>query len=258
MIVFPKTEFENFCCLEESKRPSLYVLLGEDDKGNPQAYIGESAEGGRRISEQKRIKLFWRECLVFVAKDNSINKADIEYLEGRAIDVANECARYLLTNSQSGKKSSLSKHQIDIIEEFFDDVMLLASFMGCAIFDKEESTGSSANKVFHVKRKGVLAKGIFNERDHTIRLLKGTCCLQETSKSYSGAAKRDALLSKIARKTNDGFWVLKQDYVVDSPSTAASYVTGSPRNGWTEWINDDGQTLNDIYRNEQSSTDIEE
>ena len=136
------------------------------------------------------------------------------------------------------------------MEEFFDDVKLLSSFIGCNIFDKKEPADSFGNNVFHIRTKGVQANGVFNETDHSIRLLKGSLCPQATVKSYRDAVKRNALLASIAKKTTDGYWKLERDYVLDSPSTAASYVVGGNRNGWKEWINDNGMTLDEIYRNE--------
>lgn len=251
MIVFPKTEFDKVCSdVKESSSPALYVLLGEDSNGNSQAYIGETTNGLQRLNNHKTHKLFWNKCLLFVAKDDSINKADVQYLENRAIGIANECARYLLTNEQSGKKSSLAKFQEDIMEEFFDDVRLLASFIGCKIFEKKELKESSDNNVFHIKAKGVQANGLFNNTDHSIRLLKGSLCPQTTAKRYRDAAKRNALLATIASKTKDGYWKLERDYVIESPSTAASYAVGGNRNGWKEWVDDNGRTLDEIYRNE--------
>ena len=118
MIVFPKSEFEMVSKLEESSRPALYILLGEDENGSAQAYIGESTNGVKRIYNHKSHKLFWNKCLMFVAKDESINKADVQYLERKAIDLATDCARYGVMNEQSGKETSLSNYQIDIMEEF--------------------------------------------------------------------------------------------------------------------------------------------
>ena len=48
MIVFPKSEFEMVSKMEESSRPALYILLGEDENGMAQAYIGESTNGEKR------------------------------------------------------------------------------------------------------------------------------------------------------------------------------------------------------------------
>ena len=53
MIVFPKSEFEMVSKMEESSRPALYILLGEDENGSAQAYIGESTNGVKRIYNHK-------------------------------------------------------------------------------------------------------------------------------------------------------------------------------------------------------------
>ena len=37
---------------------------------------------------------------------------------------------------------------------------------------------------------------------------------------------------------------------VVSPSTAASYCSGRSCNGWIHWINDEGQSLDEVYRSE--------
>ena len=91
MIVFPKSEFEMVSKLDESSRPALYILLGEDENGVAQAYIGETTNGVQRINNHKNHKLFWNKCLMFVAKDNSINKADVLYLERKSIELATDC-----------------------------------------------------------------------------------------------------------------------------------------------------------------------
>ena len=224
MIVFPKSEFDAVSKMEESSRPALYILLGEDENGSAQAYIGESTNGVKRIYNHKSHKLFWNKCLMFVAKDESINKADVQYLERKAIDLATDCSQYGVMNEQSGKEISLSNYQIDIMEEFFDDVRLLTSFIGCPIFEKQEKMKmKNGENLFHIKVRDAKAHAIFNETD---------------------------IIAAISKPTKDGFWELQQDYVLASPSTAASYCSGRSTNGWEHWINDAGQSLDELYRGE--------
>lgn len=249
MIVFPKSEFEQVGKLEESSRPALYILLGEDENGTAQAYIGESTNGLKRINNHKTNKLFWNKCLMFVAKDESINKADVQYLERRAIELAIECARFGVLNEQSGKEISLSNYQIDIMEEFFDDVRLLTSFFGCPIFDKAEilQNGKVSN-LFHLTIRGANAHAIFDENDHSMRILKGSLLPQDTVPSYRDGEKRNAVIAAISKLTKDGMWELQKDYTINSPSTAASYCSGRSSNGWQHWLNDEGKSLDDLYR----------
>ena len=249
MIVFPKSEFDMVCQLEESSRPALYILLGEDENGTAQAYIGETTNGVKRINNHKSHKLFWNKCLMFVAKDESINKADVQYLERRAIDLATDCAQYGVMNEQSGKEISLSNYQIDIMEEFFDDVRLLASFIGCPIFEKQDKSNTMlGDNLFYITVRNSNAYGIFNETDHSIRILKGSLLPQSIVPSYRDGEKRNAIIAAMSKPTKEGFWELQRDYVVSSPSTAASYCSGRSYNGWKNWINDKGQTLDEIYR----------
>lgn len=44
--------------------------------------------------------------------------------------------------------------------------------------------------------------------------------------------------------------VSTDDLEFASPSTAAQFVLGGSQNGWTEWVSEDGKTLNDVYRTE--------
>jgi len=251
MIVFPKSEFEMVSKLEESSRPALYILLGEDENGSAQAYIGESTNGVKRIYNHKSHKLFWNKCLMFVAKDESINKADVQYLERKAIDLATDCARYGVMNEQSGKETSLSNYQIDIMEEFFDDVRLLASFIGCPIFEKQEKIHTKkGDNMFHITVREANAHAIFNETDHSMRILKGSLLPQSTVPSYRDGEKRNAVIAAMSKPTKDGFWELQRDYVLNSPSTAASYCAGRSCNGWEKWVNDAGQSLDELYRGE--------
>lgn len=43
-------------------------------------------------------------------------------------------------------------------------------------------------------------------------------------------------------------WTLNSDKTFSSPSTAAMFCLGRPSNGWSEWKDKDGNTLDSIYR----------
>ena len=57
MIVFPKSEFDMVSQLEESARPALYILLGEDENGAAQAYIGETTNGVKPINSTRVLQI---------------------------------------------------------------------------------------------------------------------------------------------------------------------------------------------------------
>ena len=104
--------------------------------------------------------------------------------------------------------------------------------------------------LFHITVRGCNAHAIFNENDHSMRILKGSLLPQSTVPSYRDGEKRNAVIAAMSKPTKDGFWELQRDYVLNSPSTAASYCAGRSCNGWDEWVSDAGQSLDELYRSE--------
>lgn len=117
--------------------------------------------------------------------------------------------------------------------------------------NEETNSVVTEENFFHINIRGCNAKGIFNETNHSIRILKGSLLPQSTAPSYRDGEKRNAIIASMSRPTEDGFWELQRDYVLNSPSTAASYCSGRSCNGWKNWINDAGQTLDELYRKER-------
>lgn len=117
--------------------------------------------------------------------------------------------------------------------------------------NEETNSVVTEENLFHINIRGCNAKGIFNETNHSIRILKGSLLPQSTAPSYRDGEKRNAIIASMSRPTEDGFWELQRDYVLNSPSTAASYCSGRSCNGWKNWINDAGQTLDELYRKER-------
>ena len=106
------------------------------------------------------------------------------------------------------------------------------------------------DNLFHITVREANAHAIFNETDHSMRILKGSLLPQSAVPSYRDGEKRNAVIAAMSKPTKDGFWELQRDYVLNSPSTAASYCAGRSCNGWDEWHNDAGQSLDELYRSE--------
>lgn len=136
MFVVPRSNLSYLNEQEKLHKPAFYILIGEDESTKPQAYIGETENFKERVKDHDSKKAFWQKALVFVSKDEDMTKADVQYLEHKAIAEAQKANTFVISeNKQIPKAPNLPEHQRDAMEEFFEDVKFLASFIGCNIFE---------------------------------------------------------------------------------------------------------------------------
>lgn len=67
-------------------------------------------------------------------------------------------------------------------------------------------------------------------------------------KGTKNLPKRTDLIKKGILKEKDGFYILTEDTTFSSVSSAAQIVLARRANGWTEWKNKEGKTLDELYR----------
>lgn len=60
--------------------------------------------------------------------------------------------------------------------------------------------------------------------------------------------QREELLSKQSIVKSEDKYVLKITLEFNTPSGASDFVLGGSTNGWVEWKNKDGKTLDELYR----------
>lgn len=243
MFVVPRSNLSYLNEQEKPQKPAFYILIGEDEATKPQAYIGETENFKERVKDHDNKKGFWQKALIFVSKDEDITKADVQYLEHKAIAEAKKANTFVLSeNKQIPKAPNLPEHQRDAMDEFFEDIKFLVSFMGCNIFDilqpKEEH-------LFYTKGRGCNARGYYNSSGFTV--LKGSILANNCVTSFNWKEKREKLIKEYATFEN-GNWVMNSDKTFSSPSTAADFCIGSSNNGWLVWKDMDNKTLDSVYR----------
>ena len=243
MYMIPRSNLSILNVREELQTPAFYILLGEDESMQPKAYIGETENFRERVKDHDSKKAFWQKALIFISKDAAMTKADVQYLEHRAIAVAKESNNFVLNeNKQTPKAPNLPEYRKDDMDNFFEDVKFLTSFIGCNIFDivktKEEH-------LFYTKGRGSNAKGFYHSNGFTV--LKGSIIAKTSVPSFGWKEKRDTLLKEYTVENGDNL-KLTSDRTFSSPSTAADFCIGSSNNGWLVWKDKDGQTLDAVYR----------
>ena len=243
MFVVPRSNLSYLNTQEKLQKPAFYILLGEDESTKPQAYIGETENFRERVKDHDSKKAFWQKALIFVSKDADMTKVDVQYLEHKAITEAKKANTYVLSdNKQTPKAPNLPEYQQDSMDEFFEDVKFLASFIGCNIFEVSQP---KAEHLFYTKTRNCDAKGFYNSNGFTV--LKGSTIAKSAVPSFKWEEKREGMLQEYAAIA-DNKLTMTSNLTFPSPSTASSFCLGRPSNGWTDWKDKDGNTLDSVYR----------
>lgn len=239
---------------EASRRPELtgvgvYFLFGESDAGGPPiAYIGEAEDCAVRFKQHNTNKDFWNIGVAVVSRTGSFTKAHARLLEWMAIEKAKLSGRYELENGNAGTKPTMPEWMVADVAEIFETAEVLLSTLGYPLFEPAAAQASNIEQVFYCRRGGADARGVYNEDGFVV--LKGSLARRDTTESSFDTIgpKRDELVgSGILSATGNGYR-FERDWAFTSPSAAAGIVTGSSANGWIEWKNARGQTLDEVYR----------
>ena len=243
MYVIPRSNLSILNERPELQTPAFYILLGEDESTKPKAYIGETENFRERVKDHESKKEFWQKALIFIAKDAAMTKADVQYLEHKAIAEAKASNTFVLNeNKQTPKTPNLPEYRKDDMDGFFEDVKFLTSFIGCNIFDVVKT---KEKHLFYIKVRGCEAKGFYDAKGFTV--LKGSIIAKLSVPSFAWKEKREKLIKEYASPDGDKF-VLESDKTFSSPTSASEFVLGRPSNGWSDWKDKDGQTLDTVYR----------
>lgn len=233
----------------------VYLLFGKDDDGKDQVYIGEAETILKRLNQQLTSKDFWNETIVFISKDDNLNKAHVKYLENRLHEIAKSANRYKVDNSIVPTQSSISESDRAEMEEFIEYIKLLVNTLGHKVFEeKREFKPKQKQATFFIKA----ARGADGQGEPTsdgFVVFKGSKAAATIVNSMTSnfITFRQKLIDEGVLVDKGEFFEFTDDYIFSSPSTAAVMVMGRNANGLTEWKTKDGKTLKEFETNEKTT-----
>lgn len=243
--VIPRNKLEIINKRDELKKQCLYFLMGGSSL-SPEVYIGEAENFQKRIP-QHQSKDFWNVCIVFLAKDENLSKAHVRFLEAAFVAECQKANRAKLHNSNNPEGAKLSEEDTWEMEEFKQRIKLILSTIGYTFHENAAEKDKPHEKYF-IKAKGLEAKGIYTSEGMLV--LEGSRIIKEEAPSI-----HDYLKNLRQEKEHDGSMIDKGGYfevvqriTFSSLSTAAGFVLGRSANGWTEWKNNTGKTIDKIKR----------
>ncbi len=244
-IKIPKTMLKQSKERLELQNTGIYFLFNKSDN-NGSVYIGESENVFDRL-KQHLPEDTWNEALVFVKKDNNLNKAHVKFLENYFYNLAFKADRYSLKNNTVPTKSSISESDIAAMEEFAYYVKLIANTLGYKAFEELRKIETNDDNNYFIQSIGLQAKGCLVNEGFIVNKGSQSNVIFKTASSKFLKRKWESLRDENIVDVNG---IFLKDCLFASPSTAAAMILGRNANGLTEWKNKNKQTLKDVLVND--------
>jgi Domain of unknown function (DUF4357) len=172
-------------------------------------------------------------------------------LEWFAIQQATKAERYSLENGNTGARPHTPAPLEADCYEIHETAATLLATLGQPIFEPltNTSTSKAAKEFFYCKSSG--ADGIGEYTTEGFVVLKGSRGRAENVASIQGTSQerfRNQLVTEGILTAVDGMYVFSRDHLFASPSMAAMAVMGRTANGWIDWKNVKGETLDQVKR----------
>lgn len=247
-----------------SDEVAVYLLVGTDEDKGEMIYVGETEGASIRLLDHNKQKQFWDYAFFFVSNMQHLNKADVRFLESKIYQTIKEAGRYKLANASIPKEShvhAIRKTELmDIlktIEFILGGAFNLFPFKKVDIQSEVTKTQTQINKlkqqlddleIFYLKQKGADAKGYLLGEGKKFVVLKGskTAPIDKATTRFKELSAANALekLKKqgVIEQTN-GYYQFIETHIFNTPSGASDLIQLRSTNGWKEWKNATGESL---------------
>jgi hypothetical protein len=254
-VVFPRALLPTVKKRDEFNQTGVYLLLGPRDDGEGEKlYIGEGDPVRPRLESHYAQKDFWNRAVFFVAGQGQLNKAHVQFLESRLIQLAKSAKRMPLDNAKDEAEPTLSEADRADMQVFLENMLGMLPVLGIHAFEQMASVAAvSPNALLTCKGKGVTARGHEATQGFVVRV--GSQAVGETVPSMQQHVRgmfdlRQELIDNGVLQADNGNYKFAQDYAFSSPSTAAAVVLGRSANGRIEWKDGQGRTLKELQERE--------
>lgn len=250
----PRTSFSELLKREEMTKPGVYFLIGSSEEDAlPTVYIGEADVLQNRLRSHVQ-KDFWDEVIVCIAKDDTLDKAGVRYIESKLVVKAQQDKLCDIENSVNPATNYLSEANTAVMDQFIENIIFMLPLVGARIIrtDTQEKTTQPGSPLLTCEQDGIKATG--KDTDEGFIVYKGSTARKEVFDSFSNSGEQ--LRSKLTEAGvlidhphEPDLLLFEQDYVFNSPSAAAGMVLGVTSNGRWKWKTPEGKSLKDFQEN---------
>ncbi|MDQ0902339.1 GIY-YIG nuclease family protein [Paenibacillus sp. V4I7] len=247
-IYIPRNKLKETESRNEIKNVGVYFLFGDsDDRLKPVVYVGEAEDCYHRLKQHNQNKDFWNAAIVLISKTNSFTKSHVKFLEWHCYTKAIENNRYIIDNSTIPTKSFITEAMEADLMDSYETAKILIATLGFPIF---EGLANSIDKSEALICKGKDAYSEGQYTDEGLVVFKGSKAnLTETPTAGPWiVGMRQKLIESGILRRNELVLVFTQDHIFASPSAAAGVILARRSNGWIDWKDRNGKTLDEIKR----------
>ena len=224
--------------------PGVYFLIDDDTGSLSKIYIGQTRNGISRLDDHNAKKDFWNKAILFLADSQHFTLNIISGLEKYAIQKAIDANRYQVDN-KAVPKYKISEYDEPLVEEIYEEIEFIMATLG---FRMNDSVAQQNQPVFTTSRRGIVGRGTYSGESFDV-LPGSEIDMTKAVRIESYNAKRQECINDgtIVRKEN-GKYYLTKIITFKTPSGASDFVLGGSTNGWAEWKDQDGKTLDQLFR----------
>jgi hypothetical protein len=262
LLAFARADYARARLREELARAGTYVLVGADPEGrrSQTVYVGEADVIRTRLDAHQKEKDFWTHGYILTAKDNSLNKAHGRFLEARLLSLAFEADNATIDNGTAPDAAGLTEPEVADMESYLDTVLPLFVLVGVNVFEPADEADEPTLGVDGLDEAGDerftrlylrtnLTEAVGEDRPSGFLVHEGALGRAETKTMVTGYQQlRERLVREDILVTQGEQLRLTRSFLFDSPSAAASVLSGGSKNGRSEWRDANGKTLKEIQK----------
>jgi len=243
----------------------VYVLDGIiDDGSNSQViYIGEAEDILKRLTSKhqqlSKKDILWQRVVIFLSVGEDLHKGHVKWLESKLIEKAKKSGKAEITNDTAPVAPALPQPDLVFTKTFLQNMLVLYPLLGINIFTKNDDENKSTDvtneiyseELYLFRENEKIAKGRITKTGGIVILANSKIYKNEpsyiTKHTHIVKARNFIKENNMLEEFDDNYYILKDNYELTSPSTAAAVVTGKPENGRVKWKNIDGKTYDELY-----------
>lgn len=246
VLVTQRTQLKEAISRPEAQRTGVYILIGDKD-GVTTAYIGETDELKKRLTQHASEKDWWDVAILITSGGEPLNKAHARYLEHRMLADAKQINKIALENGQSATASPLSEAARAHMEDFLENIYLVLPALRFDFLSEQTKDDSPAAPApttsgavyftFEVPKHGIKARARWEDGKFIVEagsLARGKWSSMAQHATYEELYSE--LVDQGVLQVDGAHRVFSKSYVFSSTSAAAAVVSGRPASGPKSWI----------------------